>query len=1179
MPAAEDLRRWLHPIGLEELADTLAANDIDLDLLPELSDDDLKELGLSLGHRRRLLRAIAEMASAQPPPVVPPTAAAGDNGVAADGAAREAGRRQLTVLFCDLVGSTELSGRYDPEDLRELLRRYHDAMTEVVGRFGGYVANYLGDGVLAYFGWPRAEEDEAAQAVRAGLAAVATAKELSLHVHVGIASGTVVVGDLEAAGRRQAGAIAGETPNLAARLEALAGADQVVIGGLTRQLVGAVFVLDDLGLQQLKGIAEPVRVWQVLAERSVESRFDARAGRLTRFIGREHEVALLLDRFERAAAGEGQAVLLSGEAGIGKSRMIRQLHERLSGTPHTRLRFQCSPSHTESALYPIIRHLEYAAGFHPDDVPETRLGKLEALLRQAVEDATKSAALLAPLLSLPADRYGAIELSVEQRSERTLGVLIDQLLGLAAKEPVLYILEDAHWLDPATRELVTRTLGRIAEARVLMLITHRPEFQSDWARHPQVTALTLSRLSRGQGTEVARAAGGEALSDEVVTRILRRADGVPLYIEELTKSVIETETPSGDTNIPETLQASLLARLDRLGSDAKEVAQLAAVIGREFGGALLSAVSGKPNDEVDRSLQRLVASEIVLPTGPAQDGVYAFRHALIQDASYQSLLLSRRRQYHGEIARTLEQQFAEVAESQPGLVAQHYTAAQLPEQAIPYWLRAGERAMARQAFHEPAAHFTQGLQLARALPEGRTRSRHVLDLLLALGETQQLTSRQLGEALATFKEAAEIAWTEGSPADLARAALGADNAEANIGVLERESVSLLEAALDALGAEDSVDRSRVLGQLGRALSHLGESRRATALLTDAIALARRCGDPQAIFDALVCQHVTTTGFGCPSAKFPERRQALNESVAAAEAIGNPSYVLSAEMWRFAGFLEMGDYAAFAASLTRCGELIEKHRISNFLWGVRSGDALHAILRGEFADAERRADQALEIGRNAHGEFATGVYGVQMFTIRREQGRLAEVAPVLRRFLDEHPQDAAWRPGLAVIASDLGFEQAAQRAFAEMASAEFALAADAKRGLTLSYLAEVCARLGDAAQAERLYEQLLPYRDNTIIAPVATVCCGSARRYLGMLASVIGDWASAEEHFKAALAMDETLQAWPWLAHTQHEFAAALLARGGHGDRVRADRLLAAAAETAQRLGMTSLQQKIRSLAH
>ena len=338
-----EIAAWLRDLGLERYGEAFRANEIDWEVLPELNENDLEKLGLPLGPRKKLLRAIASLQA-----LPPATAEPAHSQVAS--APSPAERRQLTVLFCDLVGSTELSSRHDPEDLRELLRGYHDAMTEVVVRHGGYVANYLGDGILAYFGWPRAEEDEAVEAVRAGLAAVAAAKELSLHVHVGIASGTVVVGDIEAAGRRQAGAIAGETPNLAARLEALAGPDQVVIGGLTRQLIGAAFVLDDLGLQELKGIAEPVRVWQVLAERSVQSRFDARAGRLTRFVGREHEVALLVDRFERAAAGEGQAVLLSGEAGIGKSRIVRQLHERLSEIPHTRLRFQCSPSHTESAL-------------------------------------------------------------------------------------------------------------------------------------------------------------------------------------------------------------------------------------------------------------------------------------------------------------------------------------------------------------------------------------------------------------------------------------------------------------------------------------------------------------------------------------------------------------------------------------------------------------------------------------------------------------------------------------------------------------------------------------------------------------------------------------------------------------------------------------------------------------
>src|SRR6516162_3923944 len=522
---SDELRDWLDQIGLAQHAEIFAANDVDLDVLPELSDEDLKELGLSLGHRRRLQRALAEQTSEDAIGAAPETPR------------RDAERRQLTVLFCDLVGSTELSRRFDPEDLRELIRRYQDAVSGAVVRHGGYVANFLGDGIIAYFGWPHADEDNAGQAVRAGLDAVVAVRELSLRAHAGIASGPVVVGDLDAAGRRQAGAVVGETPNLAARLEALAGPDQVAIDGLTRQLIDAAFALEEIGPQNLKGFAEPVRAWRVVGERPVESRFEARAGRLTPFVGREQEVALLLERFERAAAGEGQAVLLAGEAGIGKSRLVQMLHERLSTarSPPTRIRMQCAPFHAASILHPVIRHLRYAAGFLDEDGPEERLDKLEALIRQGVDDVRESAALLAPLLSLPDDRYGVLlDLTPEQRNERLMRALADQLLGLAARNTVFYLLEDAHWIDAATRDLIERLLAHIAGSRILVLITHRPEFQPDWTRHPHVTALTLNRLSRTHAAEVARAAGGSGLSEEIVEIIGERAGGVPLFIEELT---------------------------------------------------------------------------------------------------------------------------------------------------------------------------------------------------------------------------------------------------------------------------------------------------------------------------------------------------------------------------------------------------------------------------------------------------------------------------------------------------------------------------------------------------------------------------------------------------------------------------------------------------------------------
>ncbi len=673
----------------------------------------------------------------------------------------------------------------------------------------------------------------------------------------------------------------------------------------------------------------------------------------------------------------------------------------------------------------MIRHLEHAAGFQPTDSPQARFEKLEALLRQGVDDVGESAALLAPLLSLPAEqRYGTMDLTIEQRAERTLQILLDQLLGLAAKAPVLYILEDAHWLDPTTHEMVSRTFGKIGEARVMMLITHRPEFQTDWTRHPQVTALTLSRLSRGQGAAVVRAVGGAALPDAVVARILQRAEGVPLFIEELTRSVVETDDALGAAGIPETLQASLLARLDRLGADAREVAQVAAVIGREFNGALLSAVAGKSGDTIERELRRLVAAEIVLPQGRSGE-ICAFRHALLQDAAYQSLLLSRRRQYHGEIARALVERFATVAESEPDLVARHYTAAAMPQRAVSYWLRAGERSRSRFAVAEAIAHLERGVQMARDLPAGDERSGHLLALLLALGEARQLISSQLHEGLATFREAAELARTEGSPADFARAALGLDHVESILGLNDITSVPFLEAALNRLGGEDSVTRLRVFARLGRRLAFLGEQERGIQLLTEAVALARDCGDAGALCDVLNSFQVALSGRPLPAADFAERRRVLDEMIAAAEAVGDPEQVVLAEVWRVAGLLELADHAAFEASLQRYGDLSERYQLSYFGWGLACAHGLRAILYGQFGEAERLAHHAFEIGRDVHGDLAAGVYGVQMFTIRREQGRLAEVAPLFRRLVDENPGDAAWRPGLALIACDLGFEAAAQ----------------------------------------------------------------------------------------------------------------------------------------------------------
>jgi class 3 adenylate cyclase len=584
----------------------------------------------------------------------------------------DAERRQLTVMFSDLVGSTALSARLDPEDLREVIGAYHRTVTEIVSRFDGLVSRYMGDGVLVYFGHPRAHEDDAERAVRAGLDVIDTVRSLDvksvkLKTRVGIATGLVVVGDLIGAGAAQEQSVVGETPNLAARLQTLAEPDAVVIAAGTRRLLGSLFEYRDLGAVDVKGIAAPVPAWQVLRPSGVESRFEALHGTaLTPLIGRDEEIDLLWRRWTRAKAGDGQVVLISGEPGIGKSRLIAALAERLHAEPHIRLRYFCSPYHQDSALFPFIDQLGRAAGFTADDPPAVRLEKLEALLSLAAPP-DEDVALLADLLSLPSfERHPLSNLGPQRKKERTLEALIRQLERLARQQPVLMVFEDAHWIDPTSRELLDLYVERVRSLPVLLIVTFRPEFQPPWTGQPQVTMLALNRLDRRDRTVlVEQIAGGRALSEGVIGQIVDRSDGVPLFVEELTKSVLEGGLlrEEGDRYvcdgalapfaIPTTLYDSLMSRLDRLAS-VRLVAQIGAAIGREFSYELLRAVSRLPEDELRASLARLVTAELVFQRGLPPDAVYRFKHALVQDAAHGSLLRGVRQQLHAQIAETLE---------------------------------------------------------------------------------------------------------------------------------------------------------------------------------------------------------------------------------------------------------------------------------------------------------------------------------------------------------------------------------------------------------------------------------------------------------------------------------------------------------------------------------------------
>jgi predicted ATPase/class 3 adenylate cyclase len=762
------IEEWLASLGMSDYAQHFAENDIDVSVLRHLTDRDLKELGVSLGHRRKMLAAIMELAVvAQPQATAPPALQLQDG----------AERRQLTVMFCDLVGSTALATKLDPEDLREVIGAYHRCCAEQINKTGGFVARYLGDGVLAYFGYPRAHEHDAERAVHAGLglveavAKLRTAVGVRLRVRVGIATGLVVVGDLIGEGVSQEHEVVGETPNLAARLQGLADPETVVIGGSTRRLLGGLFEYRDLGVMSLKGFGDPVQVWQVTGLSTVDSRFEALRGTTTPLIGREEEIDLLLRRWDQAKRGEGCVALISGEPGIGKSRIAQTLLERLSDEPHTRLRYFCSPHHRDSALYPGIMQLERAAGFRREDTDEQRLNKLEAVLSQATDDLSEVVPLMAELLSIPTgDRYPPLNLTPQERKEKTLHARLAQVEGLASRQPVLMVYEDLQWSDPSTRESLDLLVDRVPTLRVLVVTTFRREFAPPWVGLPHVTMLNLNRLPPRRCAEiVVQVTGGKRLPKEIVDQIVERADGVPLFIEELTKTVVESGLvvdagdrynvagPLPQLAIPATLNDSLLARLDRL-APTREVAQIAAALGRHFSYELISAVAPMPMQQLDEALAQLVGAELMLQRGIPPDAEYTFKHALVQDAAYSTLLRSGRQQVHTRIVAVLERQFPEIVTGQPALLAQHCEEAALTEKAVGYWLRAGQQALARSAMMEASAQLQKGLELLARLPDGHERQQQELDLQIALGRALIATMGYSAPAVAaTFARARALA--------------------------------------------------------------------------------------------------------------------------------------------------------------------------------------------------------------------------------------------------------------------------------------------------------------------------------------------------------------------------------------------------------------------------------------
>lgn len=932
----------LGELGLGQHTDAFRAAHIDLDVLPLLSEADLKELGLSLGHRRKLMQAISA-GRLKPVPV-------DESSPGIVLRSKEQELRPVTVLVCDLVGSTEMTQRLEPEAMGWIVRQFEDVVAGVITRFEGFVDRFMGDSVLAFFGYPHAHEDAAERAVRAGLAIIEAVRGIPgpegrpLAVRSAVASGSAYFGEIvEHAGAREM-IVTGEVINLACRMQSVAPENGLVVSPRTRAQLREIFDLDDLGPHEFKGIGRPVHIWRLTAERSSVTRFEAAQSRvLPPIVGREAEIALLLERWELARSGEGQVVLLSGDAGIGKSRIAQALRDRIAGEPHLAIQYQCSSFHRNSALYPVVAQLQFAAGIKAADPPALRLAKLEALVANADVPLAEHVPPLADLLSIPlGEAYAPLDPVPEMRKRRTMQVLRDHFLALAARQPVLFLLEDANWIDPTTLELLTSVVMSIQAARVLLLVTYRPGFKVDWVGLPYVTALALSGLSRRQALAIVNQVAGVPLPPELVELLLAKTDGIPLFVEELAKTILELGVarkrdgryelinPLTTLAIPATLHDSLLARLDR-NSAAKELAQIDAVIGREFAYSLLSAIASLKGNALTAAIQELLRAELVHQRGEAQQTSYVFKHALIQEAAYSTLIPSRRQKLHAECAAILVELSPEIAELQPEMLAHHYTEAGQAEAAVRCWLQAGRNAARRSANVEAIAHLRQGLRVAPQISDSAERLSWEL-----------LLEAEIGVPLIA---------TQGYAAPETNAAW------------ER-----VRALAEQLG--DDAQLARALYGLWAAYLSRGDARVALDVSTRILGIGRRIADDGVVVVGHRMRGLTLHTLGDQDGGQAELEKSLAEyNFDRHRNLGiqfgqNPrlaaNAILSTVLW-----LQGWPSRAWQLSLSNLEEAVAFRHVNSLAYALGYGACLVAMLRGDTAETLRLANQLLALATDNH----------------------------------------------------------------------------------------------------------------------------------------------------------------------------------------------------------------------
>lgn len=1010
--------QWLAEIGMEHYAPMFEAQRIELDVLPELTDADLKEIGISaLGDRKRILHVIAQ--GHQEAPAISPIAPPAPSSPATSQVAE---RRQLTVMFCDLVGSTELAALLDPEDLRAVIGDYHAAVTAAVAAHDGYVAQLLGDGVLVYFGYPHANEDDAARAIHAALEVIAAIGRLAtngqhtLHTRIGIATGLVVVGQIGSGTPAAELSASGETPSLAARLQAQAAPDCIVIADRTRQLLGEEFELEALGALALKGFEAPVQAWQVLRERRTASRFEAiHTQQLSQLVGRDSELALLLERWNTACEGEGQIVLLSGEPGIGKSRITQALRERTAAEGRETIVLQCSPSHSNSALYPLVRCIEIAANLAPGDAPDQRAARFEQYLAEhGVALGPEALGGLLRLMTLPdGGRPAPVGQTQQQQKAATLQAAIDVVRGLSLRAPLLVLIEDAHWIDPTTEEWIGLAVDGLRDARVLMLLTCRPQYLPSWGNPVNSTRLTMNRLSHRQSAAlIDTVTGGKPLPAELVDEIIRKTDGVPLFVEELTKTVLASalveDTPAGyrlhgplqTLAIPSTLQDSLMARLDRL-APAKEIAQVAAAIGREFSHALLAQVMQILAAQLEQALDELLRAELVFRRGTPAEAGYAFKHALIRDTAYNSMVRSQRALRHAQIAHALERNEPQTVAIHPELLAQHHQEAGHVSEAVRYWTAAGDLAQQRFASREASIHYKAAVALVARLPAGPSRSELELALHLKLGNALTVSEGYgSGATDQSYAKARELARELGRVEDYVSAWVGSApsmNSAGRNGELIAGIHGIEAAQLAALAPRWRINVSIVLGaahylrgEIAEAWQHLEDAR----LLDDSVQLTHE--HPVAGADpAIMIRAISMRVRGMQG--YLEQAEALAaEAVRIAEARAHPPTIAMAKQAWIRALLSKGEHAQAAEEAKQMLALSERFGIQTRVANAWMFLGRASIALGDVEPGIALLRKGYELWVSAGGKQQCSQYGAQAADALLRAGRSEEA----RRYLAE-----------------------------------------------------------------------------------------------------------------------------------------------------------------------------------